>query len=256
MRLFVSDRRLRGYKRLPRAAVAWALDSGGFTELSTHGSWDHGPTPAQYTARIRRYFDEVGGLAWAASQDWMCEPAILTRTGLSVAQHQARTVDNYLELRDLAADLDLPPHLVCPTVQGWQPEDFVRCVDRYAHAGVDLTSVPSVAVGTLCRRQATTIAGQILAALHAVGLTRLHGFGFKLTGLARYRHLLTSADSMAWSYAARRRPPLPGCATHINCANCPRYAYHWYRTQVTPILTATPTGYVQPALFDLTGCAA
>jgi hypothetical protein len=85
MPLFVSDRRLRGYKTLPRAATAWALDSGGFTELSRYGTWDHGPTPARYAARIRRYQDEIGHLAWAAPQDWMCEPAITARTGLTVS---------------------------------------------------------------------------------------------------------------------------------------------------------------------------
>ncbi len=64
--LFVSDRRLRGYKTLPRASGPWALDSGGFTELSSYGTWDHGPTPRQYAARVRRYRDEIGHLAWAA----------------------------------------------------------------------------------------------------------------------------------------------------------------------------------------------
>ena len=101
--LFISDRRLRGYRRLPRAATTWALDSGGFTELATHGSWVHGPTPRQYVARIRRYRDEVGRLAWAAPQDWMCEPWILDKTGLTVGEHVRRTVDNYLQLQDLAA---------------------------------------------------------------------------------------------------------------------------------------------------------
>ena len=61
--LFVSDRRLRGYKTLPKAMTQWALDSGGFTELSTHGSWDHGPAPREYADRVRRYRDEIGQLA-------------------------------------------------------------------------------------------------------------------------------------------------------------------------------------------------
>jgi hypothetical protein len=42
------------------------LDSGAFTELSSHGRWDHGPTPAQYVGRIRRYHDDIGSLLWAA----------------------------------------------------------------------------------------------------------------------------------------------------------------------------------------------
>jgi hypothetical protein len=37
---------------------------------------------------------------------------------------------------------------------------------------------------------------------------------------------LKSADSLAWSYAARRRPPLAGCR-HRTRANCPRYALAW-----------------------------
>jgi hypothetical protein len=53
--LFISDRRLRRMKRPPAAVCDWALDSGSFTELSTHGSWANGPTPAEYVDRIRRY---------------------------------------------------------------------------------------------------------------------------------------------------------------------------------------------------------
>ena len=45
--------------RLPRATTWWALDSGGFTELSRYGTWATGPTPAAYAARIRRYRDEI-----------------------------------------------------------------------------------------------------------------------------------------------------------------------------------------------------
>ncbi len=37
--LFVSDRRLRVYRQLPRAAAPWAADSGGFTELQKYGRW-------------------------------------------------------------------------------------------------------------------------------------------------------------------------------------------------------------------------
>ena len=80
--LFVSDHTLRAYKTLPIAKAAWALDSGGFTELSQHGTWATGPTPRVYADRVRRYRDEIGGLAWAAPQDWMCEPFITERTGL------------------------------------------------------------------------------------------------------------------------------------------------------------------------------
>lgn len=110
--LFVSRRRLGRLKRLPRAIGPWALDSGGFSELSLHGRFEL--PPAAYAAEVRRYRDEIGGLAWAAPQDWMCEPAMLARTGLSVDEHQRRTVANYLELRQIAPEI---PWI--PVLQGW-----------------------------------------------------------------------------------------------------------------------------------------
>ncbi len=118
--LFISDRRLRTYRRLPVAVGTWALDSGGFTELAAHGSWERGPTPAEYVARIRRYAAEVGGLLWAAPQDWMCEPWMTAKTGLTVAEHQRRTIDNFTQLRDLAPDLP-----IVPVVQGWTVADYL-----------------------------------------------------------------------------------------------------------------------------------
>jgi hypothetical protein len=68
----------------------------------------------------------------------------------------------------------------------------------------------------------------------------------KTGGLHLYGHRLASADSMAWSYAARREPPLPGCTGHKNCANCLRYAGRW-RDNVLSRLT----GGWQDTLFDL-----
>src|SRR2546423_119303 len=120
--LFISDRRLRSYRRLPRATGSWALDSGGFTELSTHGDWSHGPTPTEYAARIRRYRDEIGHLAWAAPQDWMCEPWILAKTSLTMVEHQRRTVDNYRHLTTIVPDLP-----IIPVLQGWTVADYLHC---------------------------------------------------------------------------------------------------------------------------------
>ena len=44
-------------------------------------------------------------LEWAAPMDWMCEPAMLARTGLTVEDHQRRTVANFLELRERGPEL-------------------------------------------------------------------------------------------------------------------------------------------------------
>src|SRR5678810_804925 len=90
--LFVSHSRLAGRKTLPRARAPWALDSGGFTELSIHGGWRS--SASEYAAAVLRHRDEVGQLDWAAPQDWMCEPPVVAKTGLSVAEHQRRTIAN------------------------------------------------------------------------------------------------------------------------------------------------------------------
>jgi hypothetical protein len=216
--LFVSRRSLGRYKTLPRAAAPWALDSGGFTELAMHGEWK--TTPSDYVAEVRRYRDEIGSLDFAAPQDWMCEPAMLARTGLRVADHQQRSTNNYLELRALAPDLPF-----IPVLQGWSIVDYWCHAEQYEAAGVRLSTLPLVGVGTVCRRQHMGTASTILQSLHADGL-RLHGFGLKLTGLRNAAQFLASADSMAWSYNARREPPMLG-HTHKNCANCMPWAMGW-----------------------------
>lgn len=209
--LFISARRLRPRVQLPYAVGPWALDSGGFTELQQYGSWDHGPTPAEYAAEVRRYQRRIGHLEWAAPQDWMCEPLVINGgtacgqrfagTGLTVAEHQARTVDNYLELTAIAPDL---PWI--PVVQGWQVDDYLRCVERYQRAGVDLAALPLVGVGSVCRRQATTEAADIFSALHDAGVRRLHGCGARCATTAP-----TSGPTLSHSTPLSARAGLAAC---------------------------------------------
>ncbi|GAB3951463.1 deazapurine DNA modification protein DpdA family protein [Streptomyces sparsus] len=216
--LFLSHRRLAARRTLPRAAAPWALDSGGFTELSLHGTWR--TTPAAYVAAVRRFRDEIGRLEWAAPMDWMCEPWITAQTGLTVADHQRRTVDNFRELRASAPDLP-----IIPVLQGWSLADYLRCLELYEHAGYDLSREPIVGLGSVCRRQGTSEAAAIVTTL-ATHRLNLHGFGFKTLGLRACGSSLRSADSLAWSYDARRKPALPG-HSHKNCANCQPYALAW-----------------------------
>lgn len=220
--LMVSHRILRERKTLPTAIAPWVLDSGGFTELSLNGKWTSGPN--EYVQAIDRYAS-IGQLRWASPQDWMCEPHMLDLTGLSIREHQNRTIDSVLSLRDLK-----PKAHIIPVLQGWERDDYLYHVNAYASAGLDLFREPVVGLGSVCRRQNMDAAAHIVADLSAMGL-RLHGFGFKKTGLRRCWHLLASADSMAWSFRARRDDPLPGC-THKACSNCPRYARRWYQQVV------------------------
>jgi len=237
--LFVSHRQLaRRPRKLRPASCRWALDSGGFTELSLHGQW---ATPAEdYAAAVADYAGRVGGLDFAAPQDWMCEPFMIERTGLPVTEHLHRTVENYLTLRQLAPDLP-----IIPVVQGWRLPDYLACVELYRSAGVDLAALPRVGLGSVCRRQSTAEIAVIVTTLARRGL-RLHGFGVKTGGLHLYGHLLASADSMAWSYAARRLPALSGCTGHKNCANCLLYATRWR----SGVLSRYAARGHQASLFD------
>lgn len=224
--LMVSRRTLERYKRvLPRAVTPWVLDSGGFTEVALRGGWSI--TPAQYAAEVVRFRDEIGMLEWAAPMDLMCEPAALRATGSTVAQHQIGTVEAFGELRARLGDL------VIPVLQGWSQRDYLAHIDDYARAGFDLRNERLVGVGSICRRQDTEEAAWILHALATRGLA-LHAFGLKLGGLALSAEVLESADSMAWSFRARRSDPLPG-HRHRNCSHCLAYALEW-RAKVERLL--------------------
>lgn len=223
--LFVSHRRLTRLANLPTAAVQWGLDSGGFSELSLFGGWR--TTPAEYITATVLYDTVIGRMEWAAPQDWMCEPDMLAKTGLYVAEHQQRTVDNYVELCARWADASDQDCPFMPVLQGWQPGDYVTCIGRYADAGVDVHNVALVGVGSVCRRQATSDIRAVLeAVLDGDPDMPLHGFGVKTSGLQLYGDLLTTCDSMAWSYGARREPPAVGCQ-RAHCGNCLHAAMDW-----------------------------
>lgn len=227
--LFVSHHQLKARKgRFPRAVTRWALDSGGFSELDRHHRFE--TTPGEYIAATRRYVDELGSLDWASPQDWMCEPFMIAKTGLSVEEHQIRTVENLLTLRELAPDLPF-----IPVLQGWEIDDYVTCVGTYLEYGIDLRDEPVVGVGSVCRRQSTDEIGKIFGMLRDGGIS-CHGFGVKSEGIKRYGRHLSTADSMAWSYRARMaardrqrvglRGSVEGCEK-TNCANCLHFALEW-----------------------------
>lgn len=217
--LFVSVRTSAKIVTLKPALCRYAIDSGGFTELSSYGAWR--TPPEDYISECRRLRDECGVFDFAAPQDWMCEPFIVAKTGLSVEEHQKRTIKSFLSLRDAAPDIPF-----IPVLQGWTLEDYLRHIEDYDNVGVDLSKERTVGAGSVCRRQNTREAGVIFTAIAMFGI-RIHGFGIKSGGIKSYGEKLDSADSMAWSFAARREAiRLPGC-THSNCANCIRFALKW-----------------------------
>jgi len=171
----------------------WMMDSGAFTELSKHG---------HYRESVKIYADYVnrwktcGNMLIAVSQDYMCEDFILNKTGLTLRDHQLRTVERYVELKNLT---DAP---IMPVLQGYEPEDYMQHVLDY---GSEIQGW--VGVGSVCKRN--TNPQSIQNVLEGITSLRpdlkLHGFGVKITSLKNeyIRNTFYSTDSMAWCYSAR-----------------------------------------------------
>jgi hypothetical protein len=121
--------------------------------------------------------------------DWMCEPHMTAKTGLTVREHQQRTVENYLRLRDHGPFI--------PVLQGWEPGEYLACVELYEQYGVDLTTLPLVGVGSVCRRQSDHEIGWIFRTLA--------GSASAATGSAS-RRLACAGTASTW----RRRIRLHG----------------------------------------------
>lgn len=174
----------------------WIMDSGAFTELLRFGRYIH--PVAEYANEIERW-SQCGNMEMAVCQDYMCEPLILDRTGLTIQHHQELTVERYDALKPSTSVL------VMPVLQGYAPRDYVRHLTMY---GDRLEYEARVGVGSICKRNSKP--QEIIDILEAIKSMRpdlrLHGFGVKITALsnAYICSLLSSADSMAWSYRARR----------------------------------------------------
>jgi hypothetical protein len=185
------------YKPIPSCKIL--LDSGAFTELSNYGNYR--TPPADYADAVLRLIDnDVVDLDMIVSQDYMCEPMILEKTGKTIIDHQKLTIERY----DALKSKNLPVAIL-PVLQGYAPEDYVRHVAMY---GNRITADMRIGIGSVCKRNGRP--AEILAVLDAIaGVApniRMHGFGIKKTSLkySAIRRLLWSADSMAWSYRGRR----------------------------------------------------
>jgi hypothetical protein len=226
----------RGSTALPR----YGIDSGAYIALT--GNNKNVPWFAEddvYGSMILRFIDNNGWYPdFVAPQDLPCEPPVLAVTGLTVRDHQDLTTASYLWL---VREFPMVPWM--PVLQGWEPGDHAVHARMYADAGVDLAACHRVGVGSICRL--TELGGLVerirhLEDLAASGL-KLHGFGIKTSALPLIGHLLTSADSMAWSQHVRHnRIRLPGCTHAGDCRNCYTYAVQWREHVLATLPTTAP----------------
>lgn len=239
---FVSAARFARYRtggdRWPVGAqVRYAIDSGAYIALN--GTNKQVPWFADddtYGGMVARYADNSGYPPdFCAPRDMPCEPNVRKITGLSVRDHQEMSTDSYLWL-----EREFPWLPWVPVLQGWEPDDYRVHERMYQDAGVDLAAAKRVGIGSICRRGHLPGIVEVIEQFAEDGY-QLHGFGIKTTALPAIGHLLRSADSMAWSFHARKsKTRLNGCEHTGDCRNCYRYAAHW-RGQVLASLAPEPT---------------
>ncbi len=177
----------------------WVFDCSGFMEISKHGT--HRTSVEEHFQLIHRW-KRCGNLLIAVAQDWMCEPWILERTGLTVEDHQRLTIDRYDKL--IALD---PPVPIMPVLQGYSSSDYLECLLEY---GDRLKPGAWVGIGSVCRRNGKP--NEVFNILKSIKLLRpdlrLHGFGLKVLAVenSQVKGMLYSCDSMAWSYPRKFQP--------------------------------------------------
>lgn len=198
---FISISRLRRRKAtFTPPTGSWAMDSAAFTEVALNGGYRQ--TPAAFAAEACSWTDRVPGCVFVASQDFMCEAFVLEKTGHTIPEHQRLTIERYDAILE-AWTSETP---VLPVLQGFAQAEYLDHLDQY---GDRLVEGAWVGVGSVCKRQgAVAMVEDLLGSIkHRRPDLRLHGFGVKLTALKSplIRDLLYSADSMAWSFSARKQ---------------------------------------------------
>lgn len=228
----VSRARLSRLKRkLPKALGPWILDSSGYNHIRENGRWTF--TVEEYVEQVRWWSAEIGNMQWAACMDYMCEDDAIEATGLGrgpdgsssykrgVDMHQWLTIENYMRAVELAPEIPW-----APVLQGATARQYRRHVSMFVAAGIDLTALPIVGLGSVCRRQTSIPIANLVRQLKVAGIS-LHGFGIKLDGLAWMGGDFTSVDSTAWSDHARKNHIQIEGHSHQVCNYCPEYAKDW-----------------------------
>lgn len=194
-RSFISFNRLLGRQSIFKVND-WIMDSGAFSQVQNGGF----VYSAERYVEIANRWTSVGNLQAIVSQDYMCEPAILKRTNRTILEHQIYTIRRYDIIQKYCRAY------VMPVLQGYMPDDYVRHLKMY---GKRLKEGQWVGIGSICKRNTDPF--QIMNILEMIKMERedlcIHAFGLKVTALAyrSVRDLLYSADSMAWSWGARRQ---------------------------------------------------
>jgi len=209
---------------VPFEKLDWIMDSGAFSEISLNGHYTF--TPDEYL-----HYVELHQPPLFFNMDFMCEPFVLQKTGLTVKKHQEKTIENQIKIMDLLDNYHIKGGFA-GCIQGWEIFDYLNHIDMLKEQGLILSKM---GVGSVCRRNSKTKILEILRAVkQELPNTKLHGFGIKTDILKEpmIYECLDSCDSMAWSFAGRKANPKPCSNCEYpnaqNCANCYHYMLKWY----------------------------
>ncbi|WP_291536231.1 hypothetical protein [Brevundimonas sp.] len=163
-------------RRKPVACRETIIDCAGFKTIDLHGGYPH--PASEWAAELHRLWTNgVVKITVAVSEDYMCEPWMLVKTGMTIEQHQRLTVERYDDLLVALHDLfdGPPPFEVMPVLQGYAITDYLRHIEMY---GPRLKPGMWVGVGSVCKRQGNVaIIEDLLSAIKEVRPDiRLNGF--------------------------------------------------------------------------------
>ena len=180
----------RRKKELPKCKGNFLMDSAGFTELSDFGKYSFDID--EYLTCVRRFNPD-----YFVNMDWMCEPAILQKTGYSVEYHIINTVENYHKMIMKLSEEEIKQCI--PVIQGWKIQDYFYCIEQYENNGL---IAPYMGVGSVCRRGSASEIAKIISMIKGeLPNVKLHGFGVKKSVIGLLPNdVLYSIDSAAYMF--------------------------------------------------------
>ena len=144
----------------PKSAKVLFVDSGGFHSSFVHGGYNK--SDAEYLHFVRKTKAD-----YFALRDYPCEPQILKKHNVTVKDQILRTVNHHIKLLDLAKKYELSAKPI-PVIQGWEIGDYLFCLDKFREHGLIGNGFDYIAIGSLCRRHATTFVDKCLSEMDKV----------------------------------------------------------------------------------------
>jgi len=172
------------------------VDSGGYSFML--GKGEYGTSAAEYV----EFLIDAAPTLWAL-RDYPCEQDVLDAHGRTVADHQELTLNAHRRVWDVADNRDVPGQRVS-VLQGRTVGEYLDHLDTLRDHGV---LADYVGIGSVCGRENIAEVRRIVTSVaDEIPHRDLHGFGVKRSALLEFNDVtasLTSADSMAYTFAAR-----------------------------------------------------